>query len=753
MSEQISWVHLSDLHFKAGEDYDANIVLDELLEDLARHRAGMGLFPDFVVISGDLAYSGQAEEYELVTSFLDRLLGVLGLTKDRLLLVPGNHDANLAEVSSVANMVHESLVARTQPDDFRRAVAAAVGDEYGREMLFGRLNNYRALVADFLGDDLPLDPCYGFAIKRLALAGKEVVLIGLNSSGLARGGKGDKGRLLVGERQVRAAFKQALSADLRIGVMHHPFEWLHRLDRSDVEPLMLQGCDFVLHGHLHQLAATGLSTPDARSMVLAAGACYKTRRYPNAYHWVQLDLAAGQGQLYLRRYSDKAGGFWTKDVMSYRSTEDGTWTFPLPERLTDKGPGSRLVPPEEVRVHQAYVVYTTLAHIPAFLDAPESLRPPFLLLGQGDPGYLRVQGTDRQKLELQERFAPPRAPSAGEKPREFGCFVPGMGRIVDGSGADWVLKKASAPDSHRGHVPWLVQPNWRVRLDPAALGIEDWPSDRQVEANPGLALHLYSYGLVAVCLRMPLRCGQGLLWKDFVALVKAAAPFQEIYRQPAVYTLRAGGRTRTLRAAEIVEQAMEHLANCFFESRAEYAIQPTGEARLHTAIQVQETWPEKLKAEAYHPLMAGLMEMRPNWQEVARDRAQTYRRTETGLGRLEGDWVTMNEQRLTVVAAKAHRKSKRKYLWRLHAWAELACAQAWMAQLSEFRLAAGAATEASPEWRAFWEDLTGLGRRAVRQRPHHEAFGLFSSAVGLEAVLTEFEAQHGRFLARTEDHE
>ncbi len=39
-------------------------------------------------------------------------------------------------------------------------------------------------------------------------------------------------------------------ADLRIALMHHPFEWLADFDREVCEPLLMERCDFILRGHV-----------------------------------------------------------------------------------------------------------------------------------------------------------------------------------------------------------------------------------------------------------------------------------------------------------------------------------------------------------------------------------------------------------------------------------------------------------------------------------------------------------------------
>ena len=97
MSTVIQWLHLSDFHFNLGQSYDANIVLEALLRDLP--SIGSEFLPvDLVFVTGDIAFSGNQEEYELAAEFFDKLLSKLSVSQDRLYVVPGNHDVDLQRI-------------------------------------------------------------------------------------------------------------------------------------------------------------------------------------------------------------------------------------------------------------------------------------------------------------------------------------------------------------------------------------------------------------------------------------------------------------------------------------------------------------------------------------------------------------------------------------------------------------------------------------------------------------------------------
>lgn len=328
----ITWLHLSDLHFRVTQKHtsDGNIVLTALLRDVAERIDQDGLQPDFVSITGDVAFSGKGEEYDLAEEFLDELLQVTGLTKNRLFIVPGNHDVDRSLISFAARAMANAVTDRDSANE-------VLADSQNRRLMFDRFEGYKAFVNRYWGDMLPFDSERYFYVRTLDLAGRRIALLGLNSAWLCASDEDRANGLLVGEFQTRMALEQAEGADLKIALLHHPFHWLREFDQRDSATLLNIGCDFILHGHLHRAGAIQLSTPDSEAMLLACGACYETRQYTNRYNLVCLDFAASQGTVYFRCYSDQSGGFWAKDTTSYRNAPDGYYEFALGKRFRPAG--------------------------------------------------------------------------------------------------------------------------------------------------------------------------------------------------------------------------------------------------------------------------------------------------------------------------------------------------------------------------------------------------------------------------------
>jgi predicted MPP superfamily phosphohydrolase len=116
-------LHLSDAHFSEGSAWDSDPLLREAI-DYIRREVAAGLTPDLVAFTGDLAYAGKEAEYKLARDWLDRLWAVLpqDLPRDRLLIVPGNHDvdrnlvtrSNLGEEAGRVPQVYREM-ARSYP--------------------------------------------------------------------------------------------------------------------------------------------------------------------------------------------------------------------------------------------------------------------------------------------------------------------------------------------------------------------------------------------------------------------------------------------------------------------------------------------------------------------------------------------------------------------------------------------------------------------------------------------------------------
>ena len=178
-NQPIRFLHLSDIHFTAGKAWDADPILRALARFIAQEVKG-GLIPDLVVITGDLAFAGTADEYRLARDWQDNQLWPAlpdGFPRDRLLLVPGNHDVDRRRVGQGVRHIQDGLLATSSQD----AIAGLLKDDGEREVALKRHAAYLDFHGDWLGEVQPLPWWW----RRIEIDGTHLHVAGLDSTWLA----------------------------------------------------------------------------------------------------------------------------------------------------------------------------------------------------------------------------------------------------------------------------------------------------------------------------------------------------------------------------------------------------------------------------------------------------------------------------------------------------------------------------------------------------------------------------------------
>lgn len=312
----VAWLHLSDLLLRRWDLDDPEACRSTLLQDIKACINQHGIQLDLVFISGDVAFDGRHFEYALAEAFFDELLYTVGLTKERLFIVPGNHDIDRSRISPGARLISKGLT-------HRELVERLLNSPEDRHLMMRRFKGYADFVNSYFDDLYCFDDREFFYSRVVDLVKKRVGILGLNSVWSCAGDSDQHDGLILGVHQVRTALARVKDADLRIALMHHPFEWLREFDRNRSGSLLLAHCDFVLHSHVDSTTIVQGTSPDHRAIVIGVTPCPLQLELDNAYNLVQLDLESATAMIYLRRYVEKQGGFWTKDTLTYENALDG----------------------------------------------------------------------------------------------------------------------------------------------------------------------------------------------------------------------------------------------------------------------------------------------------------------------------------------------------------------------------------------------------------------------------------------------
>ena len=291
----ITLVHLSDIHFSPRDDL-SQFDLDQqirraLLDDLERNPTRSANY-DGVMITGDIAFSGQLEEYRHAQAWLDELFSRTGVRAASTYIVPGNHDVDRNYVQPEFPLwdSHARLRETHDPVVWNDLIAKQLQRDPLHSML-APLKGYNDFAQGYGCRTEPEQLAWTRLFDKNLDGGHQLRLHGLNSALISD--KGDApGKLLVSQFQT-SHFEHTNGA-VDVVLCHHPPEWL--MDKAAVRDALRAFAPLALFGHEHSARIVS----DAKQIQLFAGAVQPSRRDPGdwlpTYHVVQLSVAEGDNQ-------------------------------------------------------------------------------------------------------------------------------------------------------------------------------------------------------------------------------------------------------------------------------------------------------------------------------------------------------------------------------------------------------------------------------------------------------------------------
>ena len=319
----IRLLHVSDVHARADRHRDFQIVFQAQREALADITTAHGRTIDAICLTGDVAYSGSADEYTYAKdAFLEPLRESLGLPVNAVFICPGNHDVDRAVV--LADPLYEEQLRRTLTR--RDEVNALLDSADARDRAFARLDNYQAFLEGYCGGFPDAQDGRFFVVRLLDLRDVRIAIACLNSTWRSSSDE-DWGRLVVGERQIDLAADRMRESTLRIALLHHPLSWLAEFEQRTCIRRLPAEVDIVLMGHLHDPQPHVEQSPQGRCLFSYAGSVFDGRRF-NGFSIVEIDSESMTGQVLLWRYYDDRRAF----DLDLATAPDGRFPFDLGPR-------------------------------------------------------------------------------------------------------------------------------------------------------------------------------------------------------------------------------------------------------------------------------------------------------------------------------------------------------------------------------------------------------------------------------------
>lgn len=321
---ELTWLHLSDWH-QRGEEFDREVMRNALKRDIEKRTEFCSDLAkiDFIIFSGDVAFSGKANEYQAAKAKLfDPLLEAADLEPKDLFIVPGNHDLDRQVVESLP------LELKKRPPISAKEVQDSLCDKETRSMILKPFQEFVNFIKSYTHQSQP-----GYGDIRI-IPDKSIALLGLNTAWMSgrAGDDSEKGVVHVGEPQIEDPLNRTFDQDVKIAVLHHPFEWFAKEERELIEHRLIDKCDFILTGHEHRSRVLLNPNRNGFCAQISTGAGYGGRIPDdpleiNSYNFVHFDLETKVGVIFFRRWFQERTE-WKADTVAFR---EGKFVFDLKE--------------------------------------------------------------------------------------------------------------------------------------------------------------------------------------------------------------------------------------------------------------------------------------------------------------------------------------------------------------------------------------------------------------------------------------
>ena len=318
MPAPIRYLHLSDFHI--GKDgWAQQRLLDKIIGHV-KSQVDLGMCPDLVFITGDIANRGLKSEYETFRSeFFHPLETALGGSawEGDIYVVPGNHD-----------------LTRPTPDVLNRAATVALGSRFfdptpegrtARDQVIPRFKQFKQLAPCSASSDWLAKPAGAFHTV-FERNGHRLGIVGINTAWLSMDNH-DQGKLTLGLPLLEESLRRLSDCSIKVVLGHHPLAWFREEEQARSRAILGHWNALYFHGHMHKADVRREDGAGQDFLTFQAGAAFQARDdeiWRNGLTWGEIDPAAHE-----IRQSPR---YWNPDNYDW-PVESGRY----PERLRKPG--------------------------------------------------------------------------------------------------------------------------------------------------------------------------------------------------------------------------------------------------------------------------------------------------------------------------------------------------------------------------------------------------------------------------------
>jgi len=281
---KVALVHFTDIHFTIKTDLNAKIhpFCQALIKDLR------GINNAYLILSGDIAFSGKEEEYEKAKKFISTItqLIVAQLTSIviKYIIVPGNHDCNFEKFNTQArrNAIENINYQTIGNDNSVFELCLKVQSEFWQFY-----SGYNSIPVDKM--------FYQFTDN---VEGKKIIFNCINSAWMSK----------IDEKPGTVFFPSKTYShesdygDLNVGVWHHPYNWFNpntsENNKKEFEKFTEKIASIHFFGHEHEHSFYSLQNKNSGDKInLLSGKLFNDdkKKKVSGFQTVICDLNTNKG--------------------------------------------------------------------------------------------------------------------------------------------------------------------------------------------------------------------------------------------------------------------------------------------------------------------------------------------------------------------------------------------------------------------------------------------------------------------------
>ena len=302
-TRKLTILHISDTHFKYNDDLtDSKFTaffkcISRLAETEWEKEKSL---PGAVIFSGDLAFSGQVEEYAIAETFFNRVLKEFKVDRERLFVIPGNHDVNWGRITPQQEKQIQEIRLDRPGEDLDRFFVD--GDLL--KPFMEKFCGYQAFSKGYLHK--PFNEEEHHFVESVKVGELLIAVAGFNSAWLVTPHEGEQGEIrlqLLGLPPLEKTLPQLETADLKIALLHHPPHWLLQSTQSRVEWRLEQKADLILYGHqVKPSQRFHVGGMEKIYCYIQGGPLHNTGGWPSRFQLIEFEIRGGEKRVRILPY-------------------------------------------------------------------------------------------------------------------------------------------------------------------------------------------------------------------------------------------------------------------------------------------------------------------------------------------------------------------------------------------------------------------------------------------------------------------